>query len=302
MVAAPDPLGEVDAPPHPHRHRPGLLRPADRHQHGDVLPAEDPPRRRLLDDRLHLLERHHRRRGPRSARPSACGWSAGSSAATWASTRNRASPSSCCALALVFAFGIAPYTLADGTISAEIPAFWPWLVVILVSLFVFAKQSGTVNWVLVSEIFPARIRGVAQGFAVGCGWLMNAVVSYVFPVMITHLGAAWTYAAFRGDQRGVALLPPVHRPGDEGRIAGEARGAFRPEVRGLRAFAPARAARPASSTGSGTRPRRRSRRSRLRRVGYPLVAPPARPATMYLCNAMKIRRTGVAMRAATAIR
>ncbi|WP_115728152.1 sugar porter family MFS transporter [Actinomyces culturomici] len=99
-------------------------------------------------------------------------------------------------LALVFAFGIAPYTLADGTISADIPAFLPWLVVVLVSLFVFAKQSGTVNWVLVSEIFPSRIRGVAQGFAVGCGWLMNAVVSYVFPVMIAHLGAAWTYAAF----------------------------------------------------------------------------------------------------------
>lgn len=99
-------------------------------------------------------------------------------------------------LALVFAFGIAPYTLADGTISADIPAFLPWLVVVLVSLFVFAKQSGTVNWVLVSEIFPARIRGVAQGFAVGCGWLMNAVVTWVFPVMIAHLGAAKTYAVF----------------------------------------------------------------------------------------------------------
>lgn len=99
-------------------------------------------------------------------------------------------------LALVFAFGIAPYTLADGTISADIPAFLPWLVVILVSLFVFAKQSGTVNWVLVSEIFPARIRGIAQGFAVGCGWLMNAVVTWVFPVMIAHLGAAKTYAVF----------------------------------------------------------------------------------------------------------
>ncbi|MBF0955893.1 MAG: MFS transporter, partial [Actinomyces sp.] len=59
-----------------------------------------------------------------------------------------------------------------------------------------AKQSGTVNWVLVSEIFPSRIRGVAQGFAVGCGWLMNAVVTWVFPVMITHLGATWTYAIF----------------------------------------------------------------------------------------------------------
>lgn len=99
-------------------------------------------------------------------------------------------------LAIVFAVGITPYTRLDGTIDSTIPVFLPWLVVILVSLFVFAKQSGTVNWVLVSEIFPARIRGVAQGFAVGCGWLMNAVVTWVFPVMIAHLGAAKTYAVF----------------------------------------------------------------------------------------------------------
>ena len=99
-------------------------------------------------------------------------------------------------LAIVFGVGISPYVQADGSISASIPAYLPWLVVVLVSLFVFAKQSGTVNWVLVSEIFPSRIRGVAQGFAVGCGWLMNAVVTWVFPVMITHLGATWTYVIF----------------------------------------------------------------------------------------------------------
>ena len=100
------------------------------------------------------------------------------------------------ALALTFGLGIAPYTLADGTISNSIPSYLPWLVVVLVSLFVFAKQSGTVNWVLVSEIFPARIRGVAQGFAVGCGWIMNAIVTWLFPIMIAHLGATWTYVAF----------------------------------------------------------------------------------------------------------
>lgn len=100
------------------------------------------------------------------------------------------------ALAITFGLGIAPYTLADGTISDSIPAYLPWLVVILVSLFVFAKQSGTVNWVLVSEIFPARIRGVAQGFAVGCGWIMNAVVTGVFPIMIARMGATWTYVTF----------------------------------------------------------------------------------------------------------
>ena len=100
------------------------------------------------------------------------------------------------ALALIFGLGIGPYTLADGSISPEIPSYLPWLVLVLVSLFVFAKQSGTVNWVLVSEIFPARIRGVAQGFAVGCGWIMNAIVTWLFPIMIGHLGATWTYLTF----------------------------------------------------------------------------------------------------------
>ncbi|MDC4232463.1 MFS transporter [Actinomyces sp. B33] len=101
-------------------------------------------------------------------------------------------------LALVFAVGIGPHMLADGTIAPSVPGVLPWLVVVLVCLFVFAKQSGTVNWVLLSEIFPSRIRGVAQGLAVGCGWLMNAVVTYVFPVMMEHVGAARTYAVFAG--------------------------------------------------------------------------------------------------------
>ena len=98
-------------------------------------------------------------------------------------------------LAAVFFFLIQPYQDADGNIKGA-PAFAPYLVLLIVSLFVFAKQSGTVNWVLVSEIFPARIRGVAQGFAVGCGWIMNAIVTWLFPIMIAHLGATWTYVAF----------------------------------------------------------------------------------------------------------
>lgn len=99
-------------------------------------------------------------------------------------------------LALVFGFGIGPHIDAGGAIAASVPAHLPWLVLGLVTLFVFFKQSGTVNWVLVSEIFPARIRGTAQGVAVGAGWIMNAVVTFAFPVMIAYLGPAWTFAAF----------------------------------------------------------------------------------------------------------
>ncbi|AZZ41554.1 sugar porter family MFS transporter [Acidipropionibacterium jensenii] len=99
------------------------------------------------------------------------------------------------ALAAVFGFGIAPH-MVNGEIASTVPTFLPWLVLVIVSVFVFIKQSGTVNWILVSEIFPARIRGVAQGVAVGALWLMNAVVTFAFPPMIANLGPAYTYMIF----------------------------------------------------------------------------------------------------------
>lgn len=108
-------------------------------------------------------------------------------------------------LALVFGFGINPHTSESGEILSSVPTFVPWLILALVCVFVFVKQSGTVCWVMMAEIFPAHIRGVAQGVAVGGLWLMNAVVTFVFPIMIANLGGAWTYAIF-GAINIVALL------------------------------------------------------------------------------------------------
>lgn len=98
-------------------------------------------------------------------------------------------------LAAVFYFLILPYETADGDISGA-PAYAPILVLIIVCLFVFAKQSGTVTWVLVAEIFPMKIRGTALGMAVGALWIANALVSIVFPIMMKSLGGAGTYLVF----------------------------------------------------------------------------------------------------------
>ena len=98
-------------------------------------------------------------------------------------------------LAAVFFFLIQPYQNADGDIVGA-PAFAPILVLVIVCLFVFAKQSGTVTWVLVAEIFPGKIRGTAMGLAVGALWIGNAIVSIVFPIMMKNLGGAVTYLIF----------------------------------------------------------------------------------------------------------
>ena len=98
-------------------------------------------------------------------------------------------------LAAVFYFLIQPYQDADGNIAGA-PAFAPYLVLLIVSLFVFAKQSGTVTWVLIAEIFPAKVRGTAMGLAVGTLWIANGIVALVFPVMMEKLGGAGTYLIF----------------------------------------------------------------------------------------------------------
>lgn len=99
------------------------------------------------------------------------------------------------ALACVFGFFISPYLNEDGNIEGA-PHFAPWLVLAIICLFVFIKQSGTVTWVLVSEIYPAAVRGTALGIAVGTLWLANALVSIVFPPLMENVGGAGTYAIF----------------------------------------------------------------------------------------------------------
>lgn len=100
------------------------------------------------------------------------------------------------ALSALFHFGIEPHMTADGDIADSIPMLVPWLVLAVVSLFVFIKQAGTVTWVLLAEIFPAKIRGTTQGLSVGTLWLFNGIVAFVFPPMMANLGGAKTYLIF----------------------------------------------------------------------------------------------------------
>lgn len=66
----------------------------------------------------------------------------------------------------------------------------------------FAVSWGPVTWVLLSEIFPNRIRGRAMAVAVAAQWISNYLVSWTFPMMdkssalndVFHHGFAyWIY-------------------------------------------------------------------------------------------------------------
>lgn len=67
------------------------------------------------------------------------------------------------------------------------------LIMIFIYIAAFASTWGAVLWVFVAEIFPNRIRGHATSFAVFGNWIMNSIVSFTFPLMLSGLGAANTF-------------------------------------------------------------------------------------------------------------
>jgi MFS transporter, SP family, arabinose:H+ symporter len=65
------------------------------------------------------------------------------------------------------------------------------LVVALVAYIgFFAISQGAVIWVYIAEVFPTRVRNKGQSVGSGTHWVMNAILSYAFPVIALHSGAS----------------------------------------------------------------------------------------------------------------
>ncbi|MFC8315941.1 sugar porter family MFS transporter [Gordonia sp. NPDC057258] len=76
----------------------------------------------------------------------------------------------------------------------------PWGVVALIgaNLFVvaFAATWGPVMWVMLGEMFPNRIRGVALGVCTAVNWVANFTISMLFPPMTEAVGLGIIYGFF----------------------------------------------------------------------------------------------------------
>jgi sugar porter (SP) family MFS transporter len=79
------------------------------------------------------------------------------------------------------------------------------LICILAYIACFASSLGPVTWVILSEIFPTRIRGRAMAIATVILWVACYLVSQTFPMMdknrwlidqFHHGFSFWVYAAF----------------------------------------------------------------------------------------------------------
>ena len=66
-------------------------------------------------------------------------------------------------------------------------------VLALAAVACFAATLGPVAWVLISELFPNRIRGMAMSLAVLSLWVANFVLSFTFPILKDALGPSFTF-------------------------------------------------------------------------------------------------------------
>jgi len=72
------------------------------------------------------------------------------------------------------------------------------LVFTLCTIGCYGMSLAPVTWVLISEIFPNRIRGAAISIAVSSLWIACFILTFTFPILNKSLGPAktfWMYAA-----------------------------------------------------------------------------------------------------------
>jgi len=70
------------------------------------------------------------------------------------------------------------------------------LLFILLYIGSFAASYGPVTWVVISEIFPIKMRGVAMSVATFALWVAVYLVTQLFPMMLEMVGPAGTFWIF----------------------------------------------------------------------------------------------------------
>ena len=72
------------------------------------------------------------------------------------------------------------------------------LMVVLVVLAIgfYAMSLGPITWVLLSEIFPNRVRGVAMAVCTAALWVASFLLTYTFPFLNSACGTSGTFILY----------------------------------------------------------------------------------------------------------
>jgi len=76
----------------------------------------------------------------------------------------------------------------------------PYIVLSLTVTFLAFQQGAIspVTWLMLSEIFPLRLRGLGMGVSVLFLWVINFLIGLSFPVLLAQVGLSTTFFVFVG--------------------------------------------------------------------------------------------------------
>ena len=100
---------------------------------------------------------------------------------------------------LVLGFAGAAATMLIIALAVTNPTLVPsWLVIVMLMLYIasFAIAIGPLPHVMMSEIFPLRVRGPGMSTASISNWGFNFLVVFAFPLMLAGPGLAFTFSVF----------------------------------------------------------------------------------------------------------
>ncbi|PWW77634.1 general substrate transporter [Tuber magnatum] len=104
-----------------------------------------------------------------------------------------------CALAFSHLPMLTPVTATTPN-TASITNPWPPILILFMALYVasYALGIGAIPWVVQSEFFPMRVRGLGTGMATATNWILNFIVgaSFLPAVELMYGGAAGLFVFY----------------------------------------------------------------------------------------------------------
>lgn len=73
---------------------------------------------------------------------------------------------------------------------------WPLIVLILLTISFFSTGLAPTVWVVISEIFPNRIRGIAMSVATFSLWIACYLLTLTFPIFVEWFSTAVTFGIY----------------------------------------------------------------------------------------------------------
>jgi len=101
-------------------------------------------------------------------------------------------------LMLLGSLGLAVvYAILGGAYFFEFTGL-PVLVLVITAIAIYSMSLAPITWVVLSEIFPNRIRGIAMSIATFSLWVASFILTFTFPLLNEALGAYGTFWVYSG--------------------------------------------------------------------------------------------------------